>query len=591
VPLSPITRNQYPQLDRAEAQDRIAYAIEADPAPFFNQYKANPASHDGRYICSDLFKETFPEFAASREGRARFNNPLHNSAAVLAAEQLTRILSDPSTPERDTVVFLIGVPGAGKTSAVIHAGKLPSNTRAIFEGQLANPQASIDKIQQVLDAGFRPAVLVIHIAPEFALQNTLSRFEREGRGASIHAMANIQAQLPTGLMAIHERFGDEVQFDVFDRTAGLNNTVKRSGWHTLSTIEKEGDYDRIRERLTTALDLHNAAGILSDETYRQAAGLCPLDRSEQTVRADARRAQQLPNRGLEQDATAPVERRGALRFWQESAGNQTTKYAVGRLNAPGTDVFPRDLKQQRAVSRGTGYDAGHLIGHQFGGPEIPANLSLQNPTMNQGGGTWYMMESRWAESLAAGNAVSVAIREITRTDDPTFVYRNVEVVTTTPAGEITRESLAFLNPETERTLAIQGRVRETVPDGGKILDLRPLLKANREATLQTEVAVKLTDNQAKSLLAAQFPNDFRKQTAALQTVLSGDATVGVADGIAQLDYSEAKETFFAVIDKNDKPALDTRLNQLNKAVEGRRDAEGRRPQPSKVESKRDFERE
>ncbi len=166
-----IRRNSYPEADRQDAQERTAAATERDPEPFFEAYNHRSDSMQGRYICSDLFKETFPEFAASREGSARYNNPLHNSAAVLAATQLTHAIADTTHPERDTVVFLTGVPGAGKTTAVLKGGELEPNIRAVFEGQLADPTSAIEKIQAVLDAGLKPAVLVVHAAPEFALQN------------------------------------------------------------------------------------------------------------------------------------------------------------------------------------------------------------------------------------------------------------------------------------------------------------------------------------------------------------------------------------------------------------------------------------
>ncbi len=109
-----VFRHSYPEVDRMEAQERAADAVERDPEPFLGAYQKLPASHDGRYICSDLFKETFPEFAASPEGRARYNNPLHNSAAALAAEQLQRQIRKSEPAEQDTVIFLTGVPGAGR---------------------------------------------------------------------------------------------------------------------------------------------------------------------------------------------------------------------------------------------------------------------------------------------------------------------------------------------------------------------------------------------------------------------------------------------------------------------------------------------
>ena len=580
--LPAIRRNSYPEADRQQAQERIAAAIESDPEPFFEAYNQRPDSHGGRYICSDLFKETFPEFAASNDGRSRYNNPLHNSAAVLAAAQLTRAIEDQTHPDRDTVVFLTGVPGAGKTSAVTKGRELEPNIRAIFEGQLASPQASIAKIQAVIDAGLKPAILVVHATPEFALQNTLSRFEREGRGASIHAMSTIQSQLPAGLAAIRDTFGDKVQFDIFDRTAGLNQTVKLSGWDNLPIVEKEGSYASIRERLTTALDQHHAAGTISEDGYRQAVGRATLARPREAVHEDAGRTQQLPQRGLIADPVPQVERRGALRFWQEqTAAGETIKHAAGRLNVPGDEPFPRDLSAQRAVSRGTGYHAGHLIGHQFGGPEIPGNLSLQNHEMNQGGGTYYNQESSWADTLKEGTAVAIHVKEITRADNPAFLYRSVESVTTTPAGQVSRDSIAFLNPESERVRTATGKTLEQLDTPAQVYHLAP-----ERLQSSPPITARLNDTDVTHLLEAKHGEDQRGRAQELLTILKGTETVAALDGRAQLGYDPDRELFYATLRAADKPLLDDQLKELQqKAVE--RDQQRHRPRERDTSHERD----
>jgi hypothetical protein len=68
----------------------------------------------GRYVSADLFKETFEEYRASKDSRNRYNAPVHNSAAVLASEYLRRLISAPGQRERDTVILLTGIPGAGR---------------------------------------------------------------------------------------------------------------------------------------------------------------------------------------------------------------------------------------------------------------------------------------------------------------------------------------------------------------------------------------------------------------------------------------------------------------------------------------------
>lgn len=284
-----IVRRFYPEPDRNEVQESVAREVEADPESFFVRYAAHPQSFEGRYVCSDLFKETFPEFSASPAARARYNNPLHNTAAVLASEQFRRMVADPNAPpEQDTVIFLTGVPGAGKTTAVLSNDQLDPNVRVVYEGQLARPATVLPKIQQVLDAGMKPVIIAVHTHAEVALGNTLRRFEREGRGASVEAMASIQGELPNGLRAIHERFGEKVEFQLFDRRGGMNTVVEWEGWEHVSQLESEGTYEHLKHRLRAALDGHEAAGVFSADAIAQARGLAPRARHAGLHPADGR---------------------------------------------------------------------------------------------------------------------------------------------------------------------------------------------------------------------------------------------------------------------------------------------------------------
>ncbi len=306
--LESIRRRPYPEADRNEAQERIARAIEDDAEPFFARYHALAQSFDGRYVCSDLFKETFPEFSASNEARGRYNNPLHNSAAVLASEQFRRRVQDASRPEQDTVIFLTGVPGAGKTTAILSESDLEANVRMVYEGQLARPESVLPKIEQVLDAGLQPVIVAVHTPAEVALLNTLRRHERHGRGASIEAMASIQGELPQGLAAIYERFGDRVEFQLFDRREGLGATQQKTGWGQLSELQSEGTYEHIKARLHAALDQHEAAGQFRVDAIAQARGLAaPLARDQGLAAPDGGQPQHARPRGSERTAQEPVD--------------------------------------------------------------------------------------------------------------------------------------------------------------------------------------------------------------------------------------------------------------------------------------------
>lgn len=276
--LQPIRANQYPEPDRGMVQAAVMKAVQADPQWFIDAYKRDGRSMEGRYVAADLFKETFEEFSGSNESRNRYNGPVHNSAAVLSAELFRQHLADKSEPQRDTVVLLTGVPGAGKTTSVMVRDQgLPDHVRAVFEGQMSNPVTAIDKVQRILDAGYRPVIQVVHALPETALANTLKRFEEEGRGASIQVMSSIQGGLPDSLAQVKKQFGGAVELMVIDVRDGKAPT-KHQGWEQLDLLRSEGNHEHIRQRLGTALECHRAQGDISESAYRQAAGIPPLGR-------------------------------------------------------------------------------------------------------------------------------------------------------------------------------------------------------------------------------------------------------------------------------------------------------------------------
>lgn len=269
--IEPIRRLLFDDADRAAVQDAAIKAVEADPEAFIAAYIADPKSHGGRYIAADLFKEHFPAFNESKDSRNRYNTPVHNGAAVLSAELFRRRLTA-DEPDRNTVLFLTGIPGAGKTSSVLAGGQLPEDCRLVFEGQLSKLGPTLEKIQQVLDAGLRPVIIAVHTRPENALDNTLTRFDDYGRGASINVMADIQGNLPDSLKAVHEQFGDQVQLIVCDYRDRRDHHPLE-GWTHLDVLRSEGAHHEIRDRLTAALEQRKDS--ITEAAWRQAAGHPP----------------------------------------------------------------------------------------------------------------------------------------------------------------------------------------------------------------------------------------------------------------------------------------------------------------------------
>jgi hypothetical protein len=299
--MEPIKRRGFAQPDRAAAEASVAAAVEADPEPYIQAYLADHRSFGGRYIAADLFKETFEVYRASKDSRNRYNTPVHNTAAVLAAEQLRRMLTDTSQPERDLVVFLTGIPGAGKTSSIASAKELPPHYRAVFEEQLSNLETTRDKLDQVERAGLTPLLIVAHATPENALDNTIKRFYEIGRGASIHVMSAIQGGLPATLAEIHRQFGERVALSIQDNR-DRSNPQTLLGWEHLAILESEGNHAEIKHRLQAALDRRYAGGAISDCCYQQAIGGIPIGRDESLAGTDQQKHEaDVGRRGISPD--------------------------------------------------------------------------------------------------------------------------------------------------------------------------------------------------------------------------------------------------------------------------------------------------
>lgn len=297
-----IHRSEFKHADRMAAQEAAISAVLGDPEGMKARYKLDPCAFNGRYVGADLAKELFPVYTQSREARNRYTSPIHNAAAVLAADLYQDALRNRS-PEQDKAVFLTGSPGAGKTTKVMLDGQIALDTAVVFEGQLFRAEQSFPKLDAAIAAGVRPCVVAVHPRPEVALENTFRRFDEVGRGASIQTMALIQGELHQGLAQIHSRYGEAVSLTIHD-VRDPANAQQLDGWGHLQRLESEGNKDAIQRRLASHLQRHREAGTITDACYQQAIGAAPV-------------AERLSDRGMDRqfldpDAGSRPEPRPAL---------------------------------------------------------------------------------------------------------------------------------------------------------------------------------------------------------------------------------------------------------------------------------------
>lgn len=235
------------------------------------RYNQHPDTSDGRYICADTFKELFAVFE-NKDDRAKVNNAIHNSAAVLSATQFDEILKR-EEPDKSQAIFVTGIPGSGKTTTVKNM-MMRENTKLLFEGQLARPQPAFHKIEQCLGKGLEVTVVAVSMTAERALDNTYRRFNEYGRGASIGIMADIQANLPNGLRQIHERFGNAVKI------VGINqdkNSEFLDRFDDVLNMLSLGSQDQILGRLAGKIQSDLVTGKIDVSCFNQAKGSMNLE--------------------------------------------------------------------------------------------------------------------------------------------------------------------------------------------------------------------------------------------------------------------------------------------------------------------------
>jgi len=291
------------------------------------EYANRPETYGGRYVCADSFKELMPGFAQSRESRSALNGAVHNAAAVLAAEQFRRLVDKGPTSGQDTVSFITGIPGAGKSSSVDTLIK--SSSAIVFEGQMSRPEPTLQKIGHALQKGFKVEIVAVHVTPEVALERTNFRYcdPANGRGASLNVMADIQGNLPAGMRKIEGRYGDRVGLTVVDNNPDQQKPYH--GWQIIHFLEKEGNRDNIYERLIRALDAGYREGRYSVGFYIQAAGSEPRSLETRTRSQDGRSVQahadrpRVPQTDSKHDA---LNRERAQAFRQETPEKAVQKF-------------------------------------------------------------------------------------------------------------------------------------------------------------------------------------------------------------------------------------------------------------------------
>lgn len=209
----------------------------------FEVYKKLQSSINGKYVCSDLFKETFPLYTESIESRKKLSEVIHNSAACLASEYFDMLAKDKSI---DKCIFLSGVPGAGKSyliQSIALSGELDDKTM-VYEGDITT-DTIYEKIDKCVENGKEIFFLIVNPTLELAQRNAIARHFEIGRGASSETMARIMSRIPAALNNIMSKY--DIELGIFNKHTNYD-TDYMIGKEHLPVLD-HGTYDEILKKL------------------------------------------------------------------------------------------------------------------------------------------------------------------------------------------------------------------------------------------------------------------------------------------------------------------------------------------------------
>jgi hypothetical protein len=159
---------------------------------------------------------------------------------------------------------------------------------------------------------------------------------------------------------------------------------------------------------------------------------------------------------------------GNFKFRWFDRGKYRYHEGTGDLGVPGEVVEHRSPTSQSSVSKGTGDDAGHLIGNRFGASGGIDNLGPQNWRQNRYG-TFKDLEDSWAILLQARFAINVCVQDVYREGEDRPFMRRAEWVESSPTGNRSLFELIFANTHTQESR--EGR------------DLPPTVSADNHASI------------------------------------------------------------------------------------------------------------
>ncbi len=289
-------------------ENRARLAVQDDLDGHLRRYADLPDSMDGKILNTDVARELFDSYNASKETRALNSAAVYEPASAVVKALYERRLAMPDENGLNMVTFTAGGTGAGKTSAlgaVPLASKIVEASQIVYDTNMANARSGVQKIDQALAAGKQVNILYVGANPIEAFRRALKRAMKIGRTVPLeeHAKTHQGSALSMQQLMEHYQGNDRVQFVFLDNGVGAKGEVSIVEPKDAPAFLRSLSEDSLEPRLKEIADAEYKAGRISEAVYR---GTTQAFTGEARAAARGAGARQ-PGEGGGQGAQAPRE--------------------------------------------------------------------------------------------------------------------------------------------------------------------------------------------------------------------------------------------------------------------------------------------
>lgn len=219
----PVKRGTLPlSLEQAAIENRAATLVETKHPDLIRQYQEK----FGKTLDVDKARELFPDYAASPEARSLNAGAVHEPASTLIRAIYKQELAKPVQGNADTVLFTAGGGGVGKSESLKAVGPLfTERAGIIYDGTLAHPDSSIQKIDQALASGRKAEIVSVFRDPQGSLEHVLHRAMRDGRTVPLKEWVKAHNEAPKTMRLLVQKYkaNPDVSFHFIDNSLGKGN--------------------------------------------------------------------------------------------------------------------------------------------------------------------------------------------------------------------------------------------------------------------------------------------------------------------------------------------------------------------------------